>query len=110
MITELQTERLRSYKLSLCWGYCTKKVSAFSSTQEPNYLVGGGTRQKPLYYYLVRSSVSLLCLFIAYEIFGDLNGIECSALADLVTNAPKGDATGIGEVFADSAHIDIVFA
>ena len=62
------------------------------------------------FFYWMRPSASLLCLFIANEIFSDLNGIECSTLADLVTYSPEGNAMWIGEVFADSAHIDIVFA
>ena len=44
------------------------------------------------------------------EVFRYLYGVEGSALADLVAGEPEGDAVIVGEVFADAADVDIVFA
>ena len=44
------------------------------------------------------------------EVFGNLNGVEGCALANLVADEPERQAVGVGEVFADATHIDGVFA
>ena len=64
---------------------------------------------------LIRSSAHPFRLFfelgvVLDEPFGYLYGIEGSALLDLVAYEPEGKAVGVGDVLADTAHIDIVAA
>lgn len=40
--------------------------------------------------------------------FRDLHRIEGSSLFDLVAHQPEGEAIGVGQVFADAAHKDVV--
>ena len=44
------------------------------------------------------------------EVFGDLDGVEGCALADLVTAEPESKAVVVGKVLADTAYVDIILA
>ena len=55
-----------------------------------------------------RRGTSLLIKFCFNQIFSNLHCIQSGTLADLVANAPEGDAVGIGNVGADAAYRHIV--
>lgn len=54
------------------------------------------------------ASPSSLQVTDAQEVFGNLHGVEGGSLLDLVAHEPESEAVGIGQIFADATHEDLV--
>ena len=54
------------------------------------------------------SELPLKFRIILEEPFRNLHRIEGSSLFDLVAHQPEGEAIGVGQVFADATHKDVV--
>ena len=57
-----------------------------------------------------RRGLYLSDIFYFEQIFGDLDGIQGGTLLDLVADGPERQAVRVGQVFADTSHVNRVFA
>lgn len=64
--------------------------------------------QRGNYAFFVCSTVVLLDVAYADEVFGYLYGVEGCSFFYLVANEPEGDTVGVGKVFAYAANEDVV--
>ena len=49
---------------------------------------------------------ALFDMAISYQVFGYLDRVQCRSFTDLVADTPEGQSVRVGNILADTAHID----
>lgn len=53
---------------------------------------------------------ALFDMAVSYQVFGYLDRVQCRSFTDLVADTPEGQAVRVGNILADTAHIDRIAA
>lgn len=53
---------------------------------------------------------ALFDMAISYQVFGYLDRVQCRSFTDLVADTPEGQSVRVGNILADTAHIDRIAA